>query len=330
MTDDLDRGRRPTMVGEVLVTGATGFIGRALVRRLTSLGRPVTVLSRTIPAPMPAGVRVIRGDLSVPSSLPMDLLQGIDTVFHCAGELRDVGAMRRLHVDGTRDLLDCMTRAGRGDEAHGLRWIQLSSVGAYGPPARAGLEREVVETSPENPCGEYEITKTEADHLLIEAAKAGRIALTILRPSNVFGPGMPNRSLPSLLRAIRRGLFFYIGSRDAVCTYVHVEDVASALIACAENRVAAGKIYILSNDCTLSDLVNSVADAAGRRRPWLLIPEGTVRTINDRLENRYGWPLTSTRIDALVSRTRYPSALIRRELGYEFPRSVPASLVDVS
>lgn len=235
--------------------------------------------------------------------------------------------MRQLHVEGTANLLSLLRSRERSSEP--LRWVQLSSVGAYGPGEISGMTRVVTESTPEDPRGEYEITKTVADHLLQNASREGNISLTILRPSNVFGPGMPNRSLPGLLNAIQRGLFFYIGSRDATSTYVHVDDVARALVACASNPNAVGRVYNLSNDCRLADLVNAVADASGRSRPRLLVPESLVRTVSSTFEGRSFWPLTSSRIDALVSRTSYPADLIKRELGFEFSRPVPVSALEL-
>lgn len=315
--------------GEILVTGASGFIGRALVGHLCSLGHSVAALSRKTDNAFPVGVRSIRGDLSASSSLPSDLFRGVNAVFHCAGEINDPANMRRLHVDGTARLLDLACREAARNGSRPIRWVQLSSVGAYGPGGRSGLERVVTESSAENPRGEYEITKTEADQLLLKASKEGRISLTILRPSNVFGPGMPNRSLPNLLKAVRRGMFFYIGSREAISTYVHVDDVAHALAACASSPDAIGKIYNLSNDCPLSELVNAVADACGRNRPRLVVPESLVRLLTHVFEGRSFWPLTPSRIDALVSRARYPADLIRRELGFEFSRPVPVSALEL-
>lgn len=311
----------------VLVTGATGFIGRALVTHLDCLGYSIKVLSRWSGGIFASGVQVIHGDLLEPSSLPSDLFSGIDVVFHCAGELGNPCAMRRLHVGGTANLLNLV--ADESDPSDPIRWVQLSSVGAYGPGARSCLERAVTERTVENPRGEYEITKTDADHLVLKASVERRIALTILRPSNVFGPDMPNRSLHGLLRAVRRGLFFYIGSRGAISTYVHVDDVVRALVVCASSPNAIGKIYNLSNDCPLSELVNAVADSYGRNRPRLVVPESLVRLLTYVFERRSFWPLTPSRIDALVSRTRYPADLIRRELGFEFSRPVPVSALEL-
>lgn len=300
-----------------------------LVGHLCTMGHSIAVLTRKEAHGFPADVRVIRGDLLEPASLPHNLFSGIGTIINCAGEISNAEVMRRLHVAGTAALVDLACRSEGLGSSGFTRWVQLSSVGAYGPATQAGQRRIVTEATTENPHGEYEITKTEADHLLLKAAVEGKIALTILRPSNVFGPDMPNRSLPGLLNMIRRGLFFYIGSRETTSTYVHVEDVVRALATCVSSPVAIGKIYNLSNDCLLSDLVNAVADSRGLNRPRLVVPEFIARGLAAAFEGHPSWPLTRSRIDALVSRTRYPADLIRRELGFEFSRPVPVSALEL-
>ena len=114
-----------TFPGEILVTGASGFIGRALVCHLCSLGYSVAALSRKIDKAFPVGVRSIRGDLLAPSSLPPDLFSGVKAVFQCAGEINDPSNMRRLHVDGTARLLDLACREAVGNSSRSIRWVPL-------------------------------------------------------------------------------------------------------------------------------------------------------------------------------------------------------------
>ncbi len=314
---------------KILVTGASGFIGGELVRLLCSLGYSVTVLTRRVDHTFPKGVRPIRGDLLDPLSLPHDLFCGVKTVFNCAGEIKNISSMRSLHVNGTANLVNLALKESLEKSLPPIRWIQLSSVGAYGPIDRSLVSRVVTECTPENPCGDYEVTKTEADQFLRSLSQKGKITLTILRPSNVFGYGMPNRSLTSLLNVVRSGLFFYIGSRDAISNYIHVDDVTRALVACANSPIANGKIYNLSNDCPMSDLVDAVAVSGGRSKPSLVVPESLVRIINGVFEGRKFWPLTASRIDALVSKTRYPADLIQRELDFKISSPVPVSALEL-
>ncbi len=310
-----------------LVTGATGFIGRYLVQGLIASRHEVVALTRRRDFTFPHEVLVAQGDLVSGQNIDEKLFDSVDVVFHCAGELKRTECMRQLHVDGTNRLLDIANRVSESRSAP-IHWVQLSSVGAYGPPLpKANIEREVTETSPEHPVGEYELTKTEADRLVKKAASS--LTFSILRPSNVFGAGMPNQSLRAMIRVVGKGLFFFIGQRGAISTYVHVEDVVEALLRCGFNPSARGKIYNVSNDCLLEELMHGISVALGKGTPKLRFPEGLVRIISRGLEGKMGWPLSQTRIDALVCRTRYPATKIKQELDFMFSRSVPESIVDL-
>lgn len=309
-----------------LVTGASGFIGRHLVARLLASGWRVAVLTRRPGRAFPEGVRVHVGDLSTGDGLSIALFDDVQVLFHCAGEVEHAGAMRGVHVEGTRRLLGCLAERPVWRPLH---WVQLSSVGAYGPPARGERNRCVTEETPEHPVGEYEMTKTEADRLVREAAPVAGFSYTILRPSNVVGPGMPNASMRGLISMIRRRLYFHIGAPGAVATYVHVDDVVSALVACAVRPESAGQVFNLSSDCPLDAVVHQIARSAGVRPPRLRVPETVVRAVVRAAGRLLALPLTSARIDALVNRTRYPSDRIEDALGFRFARPMPAGIADL-
>ncbi len=294
------------------VTGGTGFLGRALVARLQRPGgfAEVRVLSRKARAT--GAARMFQGDLAAADAGLDAFLDGVSVVFHCAGELTRQADMRALHVEGTRRLLSAALRA------RVARWVQLSSVGAYGRALRAGTVDEV---SPVAPQGEYETTKASADALV---AQAEALAPVILRPSSVFGPGMPNRSLFALIGALDRGWFFFVG-RGAIANYVYVEDVADALLSCGTAPAARG-VYNLSDDRPMEQFVGAIAGALGRPAPRLRVPEPVARAMAALLGAVPGFPLTASRVEALSRRVRYPPARIQRELGYSFGVSVEQGL----
>jgi nucleoside-diphosphate-sugar epimerase len=314
---------------QVCVTGANGFIGRRLVDALFHQGYSVRVLTRRPDCLFPDGVQVVMGDLTLPDC-PLDqFLMGCEVVFHCAGEIRDVAAMKLLHIDGTQRLLQAVLKEAerRGQAIH---FVQLSSVGAYGAPQGApNADRIVTEDTPTRPLGEYEVTKTQSDELVIQASEHGLMSYTILRPSNIFGADMPNQSLRGLISMVKRGVFFYIGKSGAVATYVHVDDVVAALLKCAFEPNAKGRTYNFSNDCLLEDLIKCIASTLGVRLPRVRIPESLIRTAVGFFEGRVNIPLTQSRIDALVNKTRYPADKIELELGFRFSRPMPAAIEDL-
>jgi nucleoside-diphosphate-sugar epimerase len=285
----------------VSITGGDGFIGKHLVERNLQHGDQVRLLSRR-PSLTQDGVKYFVGDLSNPDGDFTDFVDGTDILFHCAGEINDESLMRQLHVDGTQRLLD----ASRG---HVGRWVQLSSVGAYGV-CRSGI---VTERSPEHPSGVYEQTKTETDDIV----KSSGIPYVILRPSSVFGSTMRNKSLYQLVEMIRKGVFFYLGGGGALVNYVHVEDVVEALIRCGNDDRALGNTYNLSQTTEIEQMVKSFSSDLGERKPFRL-PEWPFR----QLAKAFGWlpgfPLTDSRIDALTGCCRYDSNKIREGLDFEF------------
>ncbi len=299
----------------VAVTGGTGFIGKKLIERLIERGDSVRLLTRNsrLPKDFPnVAVEVCQCDL-----LDMDIdrlatmLEGVEVIYHCAGQLSDAKAMRLLHVEGTRKLL----QAAEGKVSH---WVQLSSVGVYGP-VHEGI---VDESSRLNPIGEYEITKTESDALVIDAASRGGFSWAILRPSNVFGASMTNQSLFKMAAMVDKGLFFYIGQPGASANYIHVDNVAEGLIRCGTMDAARGGIFNLSDHRTLEQFVSMIAQALGKSAPRLRIPLPIARLVAATLGKLPGFPLTSSRVDALTNRADYPVSHIRQTLGYQHVRSM--------
>ena len=294
---------------EVAVTGGTGFIGRSLIKRHLSSGDTVRVLSRqNIPAGHIASgdVQPFEGNLLSKERIPDGFIENVDILYHCAAELYRPELMEDLHVKGTINLLD---------KAEGKikRWIQLSSVGVYGIH-KTGV---VTEKTPLNPNGLYERTKAKSDKIILKAMKDKRIEATLLRPSNVFGPDMTNRSVFKLISMIHAGRFFFIGNPGASANYIHVRNVAEALWKCGTLKQAGNAIYNISDHMLMEDFVNAISQALGRERVLWRIPGFPVRLAVKVLERIPSFPLTSSRVDALTLRSKYQIDKIREELGYD-------------
>lgn len=299
----------------VCVTGGTGFIGRSLVIRLLADGYRVRVLTRGAGKNLPAEVEIFRGDLGQPGCFFEDFLQGADLLFHCAAELKNSGRCQVVNVEGAERLI----ASARGRLK---RWVQLSSVGVYGPH-RCG---EVREDAAINPANTYECTKAEADLLVAETAANGKLEAVVVRPSTVFGPGMPNRSLFQLAAMIRRRLFFFIGPPGASANYVPVDNVVDALVLCGTHPAAAGKVFNVSDWTTVESFTAAMADALGVPSPRWRLPLAPVRGLARLAEWIPGSPLTVARVDALTGRARYPTDRIETELGFRHRQSLTEAL----
>lgn len=309
----------------ICVTGGGGFIGKALVDKLIDHGHTVYLLTRIKSVSTEYKKYFVANLLDENVSLDA-FLDDVSVVYHCAGEIKNTSLMYGLHVDGTRHMLAAVQSKIKATK-QGIHWVQLSSVGAYGPPAGAANEQRVVtEETPCKPVGEYEVTKTMADELVIEFAKTEPLfTYTILRPSNVVASSMPNQSLRSLVGMIKSRLFFYIGSHTAVATYVHLDDVVAALLLCGTDTRANGQVFNLSNDCALSRMVGMIAKSSGIKPPNVCVPEWPLRLFVKLTSPLVRTPLTQNRIDALVRHTYYSTNKLRDILGFVPKHDIPAA-----
>jgi nucleoside-diphosphate-sugar epimerase len=306
---------------KIAITGGSGFIGRKLVYRHLSQGDELRVLSRRASGDdddLRGLLKWYKGDLLTNEELE-SFVDGVDVLYHCAGEIRYENRMMALNVDGTRRLIKAATgRIGR--------WVQLSSVGAYGKIPKGSIN----EQTELNPSGMYEITKVDSDKLVSRAAAAGAFECVVLRPSNVYGADMSNQSLYSLVEMIRRGWFFFIGKPGASANYIHVDNVVEGLLRCGMQGAARGQVYNLSDQRTMEQFVATIAISLGKTVPVLRLPEWPVRQSIKLLGNIKSFPLTAARLDALTGRAVYATDKIEKELNYRHIVTMEAGLIELT
>lgn len=301
------------MEKRILLTGASGFIGSAFLRRALDQGWDVRVLTRRPKDwPSKAGLEVFEGDLANTKDWEGAVL-GVQVVVHAAAEIKDPALMPMVNVQGPSRLFDAAIKAGV------KRGVQLSSVGAYGP-VNAGV---VTEEWVDRPAGPYEVSKTEFDGILKHAAINHGIEICIVRPSNVYGPGMRNQSIRQMTNGVRKGLFAFIGPPGASANYVHVDDVVQALALCVEQPQAAHQTYIVSASATIEDMVSGLVAGADIPPPKLRISLPMAKCLAVLFQWIPRWPLTMSRVQALSTRSRYSTEKIERELGWRL--SVPVN-----
>lgn len=299
--------------GVMVLTGASGFIGSALLEAALCQGWQVRVLTRssanwTRQHPL---IEVFEGDLAVDQDWS-PLVAGADVVVNAAAEILQDHLMHQVNVAGPLNLLRAAVRARVG------RWVQLSSVGAYGP-VHAGL---VTEQWPDQPVGTYETTKTEFDRALKAACQPSGTQYCIVRPSNVYGPNMRNQSIRQMIQMIRRGWFVWMGPPGASANYVHVDDVVSATLLCMSHPNAANQTYIVSAWASIEDMVQAIASQAGVSLPTIRLNLRVAMGAAKLFQKWRDWPLTMSRIRALSSRSKYATEKIERELGWHASVSV--------
>lgn len=310
-----------------LVLGASGFIGSKLVSRLLQQGVHVRLVTRSDKLAYLSGnekVEIINMDLLDHTELFDEIVIGCDVIFNCAGELKNKNIMKDLHVKVVEKMIEACQRVSLKFNCS-IHWVQLSSVGAYGKDN--GRCRVVTEETVTNPHGEYEITKTDADNIIMSCGRG--VTWSILRPSNVYGPGMPNNSLRQLAKIISKRLFFYIGFHRAIATYVHVDDVVTALILCASDMRAKRQVFNISNDCYLDRVINAMASYYSVSTPRIRLPLSLVKCLVFIVSRFFSLPINQERINALVSRTTYPNSKIEAVLDFSPSKALDSNINDI-
>ncbi len=287
----------------ILVTGASGFVGRRLTHRLLEGGEEVRILTRSldrVPLEWRGKLDVVEGDVVDPAAQER-ALKRVSTVFNLAGAIHDVAAMRAVNVDAVRLMLDIAIRSGVEKIVH------LSSVGVVGATGR----RTVTEEAPCQPKSEYERTKLRGEELVLEAGRSGNVGVVVIRPTTIFGEGTsPLRdSLLGWLRTVQRGQFRFIG-HNGIANYVYVEDVADVVLRLAAIRDLPSPLWHVADPTPMRDFVAAMADSLGVPAPdrslplWGAYAVGTVLELANRLAGTPA-PLTRSRVRALSSETAY-------------------------
>nr|QNO41767.1 GDP-mannose 4,6-dehydratase [Methanosarcinales archaeon ANME-2c ERB4] len=243
------------MTEKHLVTGATGFTGYNLVKRLVKEGNEVSVLVRkTINTEKlkKLGVNLILGDIR-DKNLINSAVRDIDIVYHLAAAWRDVGVPDKVfwdvNVNGTRNLLEASLRANVE------RFIHCSTGGVLGhianPPAN--------ETFPYNPGDIYQKTKCEGEKLAVEYFHKKGLAGVVVRPTGIYGPG--DLRFLKLFKTIYDGKFIMVGKGDVLYHLVYIDDLIDGYVLCGQKGTAIGQTYIIGGDgyVSLNELVSLIA-----------------------------------------------------------------------
>jgi len=212
-------------VARTLVTGATGFIGRHVVRELASLGHEVRALVRpTSNLSVFDGleVRTVLGDILDPESYREDVSQ-VDHVIHLASLLKMPWSREfaTVHIEGTSRLAAACAAAHAPPTL-----LVVSSLAALGPSHSVDAPGEA---RPATPVSAYGRAKREAE--LRAASFCERLPVTVVRPPAVYGPW--DRTLLQLFRSVGRGLHLVPGNADLQMSLVQVEDLAAGIVAAA-------------------------------------------------------------------------------------------------
>jgi len=252
-----------------LVTGGSGFVGRAVVQELLAQGRAVRVLARNPNHPALAGlpVEVALGDLRDPVSLGL-ALNGCTRLFHVAADYRlwvpRPEEMYAVNIEGTRQLLAAAQE--RGLE----RVVYTSTVGTLGNPGDGTPGREDTPVSQKDMVGHYKRSKFIAEGVALEFAAAG-LPLVVVNPSTPIGPWdwRPTPTGQIIVDFLKGRLPAYL---ETGLNLIHVADVARGHLL-AEAKGQVGEKYILGHEnLSLSQILRLLAEISGRPAPRIKVP----------------------------------------------------------
>lgn len=231
-----------------LVTGATGLLGSHIVEQLRLRNRPVRVLVRKgsdLSWLRTQDVEFVEGDLSDKGALSK-ACQGVEVVYHAAARVGDWGPWPdfvKITIEGTRNLAAAAMAAGC------KRFLHISSISAYGHPDGEGL---VLDESA--PLGQglhkwsyYSRAKVQAERDLWELQNAGKLKLTVIRPSWLYGP-RDRATIFRLARMLRERKAKILGDGENKLNVVYAGNVAEAAILAVDNDKAVGQAYNACND----------------------------------------------------------------------------------
>ncbi|ABK43495.1 NAD-dependent epimerase/dehydratase [Magnetococcus marinus MC-1] len=232
----------------ILITGATGFVGQALIQQLVSEGHKIRALARHIPARhAPEGVQYVAGDIQIPSSL-QTAMEGVTCVIHLVGILAEQRhrSFEEIHHQGTLNVLQAAKQAGV------KRFLHMSSLGT-----RA------------NAVARYHQSKWQAECAVRESG----LDYTIFRPSVIFGPG--DNFVNQFARMIRFSpMVPILGDGQNRMQPIAVGDVARCFAIALTDRQTLGQTYELGGpqQLTFQEIMENILDALHKKRFKLRLP----------------------------------------------------------
>lgn len=305
----------------VLITGATGLIGRNFARRAVAAGYPVLAMVRRNSdrsALDGVPVRFVEGDLSAPETLPSAVAEA-DVVVHSAAHLGDWGPpekYRAINVVALEHMLNAATQTGRLQQ-----WIQLSSQGVYPARHHYGTDESVPPEA--NNIDGYTQTKAESELVVQRYIRDHNLNAVVIRPGFTYGPGERN-ALKRVVEKIQAGKMKIIGRGDRLLNNTSVHNLCDAILLAIETPNIGGETFNIRDErlVTREEFVHTICDYLGKPYPRH-VPEWLVKTAVApieaiaRMRGREDAPvITRGQIKFLTQNLDYSIGKAKRVLGY--------------
>ena len=312
--------------GRVLVTGATGYLGRHLVASLVRCGAEVVAVVRDrsrVSRELERQTTVVEADLRDTDALAA-AMEDVDAVFHCAAVTRNNvpwEVHQATNIDGTRAVFAAALRAGVG------RVIHISSIVVYGldaPPAGQAIDETACYARDDDRWAHYLISKREADKLAFAFHREDGLPVTVIRPGVIYGPGGG--------RTVGRGLAevgplrLSIGAGRNALPFTYIDNLVDALLLAVVTPEAVGQAYnIVDNPAVpVRDYVAAGASMAHEHVVVLPVPPAVLSGVAGALEGRQRRAgseipprLSRFVVRSATSDIRYDATKAARELGWQ-------------
>ena len=308
----------------VLVTGATGFVGRTLVPMLQKAGHDVTVAIRKDTSLVHFGnIRVHNiGDIG-PTTDWQKALTGIEAVIHLAGRAHvmteidtdPLTSYRHINRDGTRQLAQATANAGA------KRIVFLSSLKVNGEQT---IETPFDESILPKPEDAYGISKLEGEQALLNIAAKSSLETVIVRTPLVYGPYVKGNFL-SLLNICMKNLPLPLGGLKNRRSLIYVNNLADALVQCLTHTNASGGLYLVSDGESISTttLINRTAESLGKASLLFSLPNFVLKIVGALAGKRAS-------VCRLTESLEVDDSAIRRDLGWTPPFTMIQGLAETA
>jgi len=320
----------------IFLTGATGYLGTAVARRLAADGHELRALVRATSDTRELdalGAATFVGDVTDRLSM-REAMSGSDWVVHMAAELAPTAPlerMRSINVQGSENVASLAYKLGVG------ALLSVSSIAYFGgspPDGRPATEQ----TPPQEPFPTaYSLTKHEGERAIRAWADQGLRVVTVY-PSLIYGPPGKKQGANWLLRALLKERFPVLVGADKRTSWIFIDDVVEAMVRAMERLeegpeggVAPGREYLLAGDAaSVRDLAERVAGLGGVRAPRWSVPVGLARVATRLTEPLFRLvgkraPLPSEQLASLERHWFFDDARAREELDWS-PRSLEEGL----
>lgn len=306
---------------KILVTGGTGFTGKALVKRLLDDGHQVVAMDYKEGVKTQElrawGAEVVIGTVTDRDCV-RKCLQGVEVVQHLAAAFREMTVPEQyywdVNVGGTKIMLEESVKAGTVK-----KFIYCSTCGVHGNvEVRPGTEE-----SPIKPADYYQQTKYEAEPIVNEYFQKGLLKTVILRPAAIYGPGDPERFF-LIYKRVASGTFPIFGSGKTTYHPLYIDNLVDALVLAMAPGKGEGQAYLIADEqfVEIEDLVKRVGQALGVAVQCPHYPVWPVVLAGHLVEKlckpfKISPPIHPRRVDWYRQNRAFSIAKAKRDLGYQ-------------